>query len=225
MIIVIDGPAGSGKSSTAKAVADKLELQYIDSGAIYRVVTLLYIQSDFNQNKFFELFRTADIAFHYEKNVFHVFLNGEEVSEAIRTRDVTSHVSEVAAMPEVRSEVTAYLRKCVKNGKYIADGRDLGTVVYPDAELKIFMNASLEERAMRRYQELLAKNMNTDLDVVKSSLQKRDSIDSGRDVAPLKKADDAIVVDTSKMSFDEQVDLIISYIQDIKSEKMSNKNI
>lgn len=217
MIVVIDGPAGSGKSSTAKAVADKLDMQYIDSGAIYRVVSLLYIQSSRNQNKFFELLKSANISFHYEKGLFRVFLNDNEVTKDIRTPETSGMVSTVAAMPEVREIVTDYLREVVKDGSYISDGRDLGTVVYPDADLKIYMVADLDKRAERRFEELKTGNINVDFGSVRENLKKRDEIDSGRSTAPLKKAKNAIEIDTSELNFDEQVDLIIEHVNKIKS--------
>ena len=217
MIIVIDGPAGSGKSSTAKAVADNLKMQYIDSGAIYRVVSLLYIRSSQDQNKFFELLKRANISFHYEEGLFRVFLNESEVTQDIRTPETSAMVSTVAAMPEVRKIVTDYLREVVKDGDYISDGRDLGTVVYPQADLKIYMVADLDARAKRRFVELKAGNIDVNLEAVKENLLKRDEIDSGRSTAPLKKAEGAIEIDTSELNFDEQVDLIIEHIKKIKS--------
>jgi cytidylate kinase len=215
MMVVIDGPAGSGKSSTAKAVADRLDMQYIDSGAIYRVVALLYIQSDFDENKFFEFFDEANISFHYENGIFHVYLNGEEVTVTIRSAEVTDNVSKVASMPEVRSKVTGFLRESVRKGDYISDGRDLGTVVYPDADLKIFMVADLEKRALRRWKELKDSHQPIDLDKIRKNLKSRDQIDSNRNTAPLKKAKDAVEIDTSDLSFDEQVDMIISHIKSV----------
>jgi len=214
-MIVIDGPAGSGKSSTAKAIANELDMQYIDSGAIYRVVTLLYIQSEFDENKFFELFDAVDFSFHYEHGFFHVYLDGKEVTDEIRSQKVSDNVSKVAALPRVRSKVTDFLREAVKDGDYISDGRDLGTVVYPNADLKIYMVADLDERARRRWQELKDNRPTAEvnLDDIKENLAKRDQIDSGRSTAPLKKANDAIEIDTSKLSFEEQVDLIISHIK------------
>lgn len=220
MMIVIDGPAGSGKSSTAKAIADKLGMQYIDSGAIYRVVTMLYIQSGFDENKFFDSFNTVEISFHYEHGIFHVYINEKEVTDDIRSQEVTAEVSEVAAMPKVRTKVTHFLRRAVRNGDYISDGRDLGTVVYPDADLKIFLIADLDERAKRRWQELQNNHKAVDLKQIKENLRERDRIDSGRKTAPLKKAEDAIEIDTSHLSFNEQVDKIISYIK-----SLSNANV
>lgn len=219
-MIVIDGPAGSGKSSTAKAIADRLDMQYIDSGAIYRVMTLLYIQSEFDENKFFELFDTVDFSFHYKDGVFHVYLNGKEVTDMIRSREVSDNVSKVASIPAVREKVTRFLREAVKKGDYISDGRDLGTVVYPKADLKIFMIADLEKRARRRWKEMNESNQATDIESIKENLRSRDQIDSARNAAPLKKAKDAIEIDTSNLNFEEQVEHIISYINNMSNARI-----
>lgn len=214
MIIVIDGPAGSGKSSTAEAVAEKMNLQYLDSGALYRAVTVVYLQSGSDNNKFFEILNQREISFEYAGSVFRVYLDGSDITQQIREPGVSDYVSDVAAMPEVRSYVNRLMKKAVQHGRYIADGRDLGTAVFPDADLKIYMSAELEERARRRYAELNRKGRNVSMNEVIKNLEKRDQKDTQRPDDPLKKADDAVVIDTTALSFEQQVEQICSVIRE-----------
>ncbi len=213
MIVVIDGPAGSGKSSTARAVAGQLEIQFLDSGALYRVATLIYLKAEKNKELFFELLKENKISFHFQEGMFIVFLNDANVSDEIRTMEVSQHVSEVAAMPYVRSFVNTLMRKAVEENVYVADGRDLGTAVFPDAALKFFMVADLKTRARRRLAELQTKGSTATLEEVMKNISERDEIDSSRSADPLKKADDAIEIDTSKLSFEEQVSIICDQIK------------
>jgi len=208
MIIVIDGPAGSGKSTTARAVANKLHIEYIDSGALYRTATLLYIEADRDRDTFFRLMEQKDISFRYENQEFCVFIDGQSVTDDIRTPQVAEYVSEVAAMPRVRAFVNNLMRKVVIDGVYIAEGRDLGTAVFPDAELKFFMSANLEERARRRFNERKADNPKLTFQKVKENIAQRDQQDSKREADPLKKADDAIEIDTTNLTFEQQVNQI-----------------
>ncbi|HBQ61773.1 MAG TPA: (d)CMP kinase, partial [Balneolaceae bacterium] len=180
MIVVIDGPAGSGKSSTAKAVAAQLQIQFLDSGALYRVATLVYLNSDKNYDTFFDLLEESKISFHFKDGKFHAFLNNEEVSDEIRSMEVSEHVSEVASNPDVRKYVNDLMREVVKSDIYIADGRDLGTAVFPDAALKFFMVADLETRAKRRYEEVKTQGKNVTLQEVKANIAQRDATDSNR---------------------------------------------
>lgn len=216
MIIVIDGPAGSGKSSTAKAVAQKTGLTYLDSGALYRAVTLLYIKGGYHQNTnqqlFFDSLATSKLRFDYQNGVFSIWLNDTNVTDEIRSLEVSQSVSVVAAMPQVRDFVNAYLREVVKQGSFIADGRDLSTVVFPDAELKIFMVASIQARAQRRFEELKAMGKPADLQAIAENIAERDHIDSTREAAPLRKHENAIQIDTSNLTFDEQVQQIVELI-------------
>jgi CMP/dCMP kinase len=212
MIVVIDGPAGSGKSSTAKAVAKACGLHYLDSGAFYRAITLIYIENEFKKNTFFESLKQANISFAFENNNFTVVLNGTDVTQQIRESKVSEHVSEVAAIPEAREFVNAYLRDFVKSGNFIADGRDLGTIVFPDARHKFFLVADLEQRAQRRMKEMLEDGQRANFDDVLNNLTQRDKKDTNREEAPLVKADDAIVIDTTSISFDEQVAMIVDRI-------------
>ena len=171
MIIVIDGPAGSGKSSTARAVANRLNIEYLDSGALYRAVTLIYIEANQDKEAFFRLLNQKEISFYYEDQTFYVTIDGESVTDKIRTTEVAEAVSDVAALPRVRSYVNNLMREAVIDGVYIAEGRDLGTVVFPDAKLKIFMSADLEERAKRRFDERKSDNPEITLEKVKQILQ------------------------------------------------------
>lgn len=208
MITVIDGPAGSGKSSTARAVADKLNIEYLDSGALYRTVTLLFLQAERDPSLFFELLSQKEISFRYEGRQFHVAVDGQPVTDQIRTPRVADAVSEVAAMPKVRAYVNDLMRQAVAQGVYIAEGRDLGTAVFPNAELKFFMSADLDERARRRYDEQKADNTDLTLEQVKQNIIERDYKDANREADPLKKAEDAIEIDTTDLSFEQQVDKI-----------------
>lgn len=220
MMIVIDGPAGSGKSSTAKAIADRTDIQYIDSGALYRAVTLIYMQHIDSRIAFFDAIDRADITFSYINKLFRVFVDGHEVTKDIRKQQVADNVSKIAADPEVRERVNRLMRKQVGNGNFIADGRDLSTVVFPDADLKFYMDCDLDTRAKRRYAELTKDGYDVSFEEIRRNLSKRDHLDSSRAHAPLKKSGDAIVIDTSNLTFREQVDIILNYIH--KKEKTSS---
>ncbi|MGM0547098.1 MAG: (d)CMP kinase [Bacteroidota bacterium] len=215
MIIVIDGPAGSGKSSTARAVADKLNIEYLDSGALYRTATLIYIEANRDKKTFFRLLNQKKISFHYANQVFQVCIDEKPVTDEIRTPKVAEAVSEVAALPRVRSFVNNLMREAVINGVYIAEGRDLGSAVFPDAELKFFMSADLGERAKRRFKERKKENPKLTLEIVKQNIAKRDLKDSKRAADPLKKADDAIEIDTTDLTFEQQVDKICSKVRSV----------
>ena len=213
MIVVIDGPAGSGKSSTARAVAHELNIQYLDSGALYRAATYLFLKNVHSLPMFFESLYSAQLKFEFNDE-FQVTLNALNITEAIRTPEVSAHVSTVAAMPKVREFINALMNKAVQHDVYIADGRDLGTAVFPSAECKFFMIADLETRAKRRHQELNSKGIQMSYNEVLTEIKQRDRIDITREKDPLKQADDAIVVDSSTFSFDEQVQYIIKKIKE-----------
>lgn len=220
MIVTIDGPAGSGKSSTAKAVAAQLQIQFLDSGALYRVATLLYLDCQKDFTTFFDQLQESEISFYFKENKFHAFLNGREVTDAIRSMEVSENVSVVASNPKVRAHVNGLMREVVKKDVYIADGRDLGTAVFPNAAMKFYMVADLETRAKRRYAEMQqTSGKAVSLEEVKQNIAERDEKDSSRSSDPLKQPDDAILVDTSEMSFDQQVAFISDKIRErIKSE-------
>lgn len=213
MIFVIDGPSGSGKSSTARHVAQKLGLQFLDSGALYRALTLLYVQCEKNQELFFERLNEVKIQFLYENSVFRVWIDSKEVTSELRGMSVASSVSLVASFKESRNFVNNLMRSRAKDNRYIADGRDLGTAVFPDADLKFFMTASLESRAKRRFEELKQSGEDITEEEIRENILKRDNLDSSRDIDPLKKADNAIEIDTSDMKFEEQVDCIVHHIK------------
>ena len=208
MVIVIDGPAGSGKSSTARAVADRLQIEYLDSGALYRTATLIYLEANRDKEMFFRLLNQKKISFRYEDQKFHVEIDDKPVTEKLRTPEVANFVSEVAAMPRVRAFVNSLMRDVVLEGVYIAEGRDLGTAVFPDADQKFYMSANLEERARRRFKERQAENPDLTFKQVKKNIVQRDQQDSKRETDPLKKADDAIEIDTTDLTFEQQVNQI-----------------
>ncbi len=215
MIIVIDGPAGSGKSSTARAVADKMDIEYLDSGALYRAVTLIYIEAAPDRDLFFRLLKQKEISFSYRDKKFYVYVEGKDMTDRIRSIQVSENVSEVATMPKVRSYINNLMRNAIKKGIYIAEGRDLGTVVFPDAALKFYMIADVNERARRRLSELKAEDEKITFEKVKKSIKERDQKDSKRAVDPLRKAEDAIEIDTTHTSFEQQVEKICSQIEEI----------
>lgn len=213
MMIVIDGPAGSGKSSTARAVAERTGFEFLDSGAFYRAVTLLYLQCNRDQNSFFEQLKTCSLNAGFSNGVFRIQLNGVEITDEIRKQEVSESVSEVAALPEARDVVNGHLREFVKTGSFIADGRDLGTAVFPNAEFKFFFEASAEKRAERRQKELLKAGQQVSFEAVLENIKSRDFQDSNREVAPLRKADDAIVLDTGSMTLEEQIQFVIHTVK------------
>lgn len=217
MIIVIDGPAGSGKSTTARAVADKLQIEYLDSGALYRTATLIYLEANRDNEQFFTLLNQKEISFYYEDQQFHVEIDGEPVTDKLRSSEVTEFVSEIAAMPRVRAFVNNLMREVVLEGIYIAEGRDLGTAVFPDADLKFYMWADLSERAQRRYEEQKQDDPTLTYREVKLNIAEHDRKDSNRKADPLKKAEDAIEIDTTQLTFEQQVDKICFKVkQEIK---------
>ena len=216
--IAIDGPAGSGKSTTAKMVAEKLGYLYLDTGAMYRAVTLNALQNKIdlhNEDKIVEIAENSDIKFEKTDHTLKTFLNGVDVTEAIRTPEVTKSIAPVAANPRVRAILVKKQHEFMKNGGVVAEGRDIGTNVFPNAELKIFLVASIEERAKRRYKELIKKGFQVDLDELKTEIKIRDSNDTSRKTNPLKQAPDAILVDTSKLSIAQQVDFVLQKAREL----------
>ena len=215
MIIVIDGPAGSGKSSTAITIAKRLNLQYLDSGALYRAVTSLWINAGKpEKGEFFNILTGIHLQAEYTDDVFHVKANGNDLMAEIRSQEVAGYVSEIASQPEIRSFINAVMKKIVENGIYIADGRDLGTAVFPDAFLKFYMDASIEERARRRFREMEDSGKEVTLGDVEANIRERDRTDQNRKSDPLKKADDAILIDTTGKTFEEQVSEITGIIEE-----------
>ena len=217
IIVAIDGFAACGKSTTAKLVAKQLGYAYIDTGAMYRAVTLYFIKNDVDYGATTaveEALPHIDINFVFEpKSQSNLtFLNGENVEEEIRTMEVTSQVSEVAAISEVRSFLVAQQQQMGLNKGIVMDGRDIGTVVFPNAELKVFMTADMEARALRRQQELINRGREGNFDEIIENLKKRDFIDSNREDSPLRQAADAHVIDTSNITIDQQVEQILNLV-------------
>ncbi len=218
-IIAIDGPAASGKSTTAKLLAKKLEYIYIDSGAMYRACALDALQKriEFNNSKVLhEMLENVDIQIKYHEKGNRIFLNGADVSERIREADITKLSSEIAKIKMVRKRMVELQRKIGENGGVIMDGRDIGSVVFPDADFKFYMDADVKTRAKRRWLEAEEKGEELVLEEVEKELIWRDKNDSTRKIAPLKKLPDATIVDTSKMSIPEQVSFLM---ESIKNEK------
>jgi cytidylate kinase len=214
IIIALDGHSSCGKSTYAKRIARELGYSYIDTGAMYRSVTLAAMEAGLFKEtdtpapeRVDALLKTIelDLRFNAEKQRTEIYLNNRMVEDAIRTMAVSDHVSYIAAIPAVRRKMVEYQRKLGEAKGVVMDGRDIGTVVFPRAALKIFLTASLEVRAGRRYKELIDKGMEADLEEVRNNLQKRDQIDSSREDSPLKQADDALVLDNSYMTVDQQM--------------------
>jgi cytidylate kinase len=213
MNIAIDGPAGAGKSTVAKLVAEQLSFLYIDTGAMYRTLTYAALRDELDLNdesSLYNLLKNLTISLQHDEKAVRVLLNDEDVTEVIRTKDVTSNVSLVSSHESVRVEMVERQRKLAENGQAVLDGRDIGTFVLPDAKLKIFLTASVEERARRRYNEQKEKGIASDFEQLKTDIARRDELDSTRAFAPLKKADDAIVIDTTTLSIPEVADSIIA---------------
>jgi cytidylate kinase len=214
VIIAIDGPAGSGKSSTAKAVAARLGFRHLDSGAFYRAITLAALQRAIPVEKWQDLDASAltklQVIARPSQNGFSFSIAGDDVTNEIRSPEVNAHVSQMAAVPAVREWLLDQLRAAGKSTSLVSDGRDIGTVVFPNADLKIFLVAQSETRAKRRLAEQ-GNESPTKLEVQNEvdRLGTRDRLDSQRAVAPLKQAPDAVVIDTTALSFDEQVDAIV----------------
>lgn len=222
LIVAIDGPAGSGKSTSAKLVAQKLGYLYIDTGAMYRAVTFLAIQNNVlnNYDAVIKIAQTSKINLKFLNGITQVSVDGVNITDNIRTAEVNSKVSEVSKIKEVREALVAQQREmAMKDGGIVMEGRDIGTVVFPNADVKIFLTATIEQRAKRRAKEYEEKGVEVSVDDVKNNLVKRDQIDSTREVSPLSKATDAIVVDTSKVTIQEQVDIILEKIRIIAEEK------
>ncbi len=215
LIIAIDGPAGSGKSTSAKLLAQKLGYLYIDTGAMYRAITVLAIEKSVlgNNKKIVELAKQSELELDYREGQLIIKLNGNDVSSRIRETDVNKHVSDVSKISELRKLLVDKQRNIAGRDKgVVMEGRDIGTVVFPDADVKIFLTASLEERANRRTKEFSGSGSDISKDIVKDNLAARDKIDSSREDSPLTKADDAVVVDTTNITIEEQVALILDIV-------------
>lgn len=215
--IAIDGPASSGKSTVAKIIARNLDLIYLDTGAMYRVATFVALQKETNDAKeIIEFIEKNPISFMNGQKGQEVLMGSENVTEVIRTNEVTNTVSKISAMTKIREFMVAEQQRIAKNGGIIMDGRDIGTVVLPKADLKIFLVASVDERAERRYKENLSKGIPTDLERLKIEISERDRKDSTRAISPLKQAEDAILLDSTGKTINE----IVQFIEDKARELM-----
>lgn len=227
IIIAIDGFSSTGKSTVAKQLAKKLGYVYIDSGAMYRAITYFAMTNGFIDKNSFDVdgliskLDAIQVSFKFNKDLgfAEVYLNGVNVEKEIRTLEVSNFVSKVSAIPEVRIQLVKQQHQLGLQKGIVMDGRDIGTVVFPDAELKLFMTASAETRALRRYKELKVKGDDVSFEDVLKNIQERDHIDSTRDDSPLYKANDAIEIDNSNMTMEEQFDMMMDLVNNVLKKK------
>ena len=216
--IAIDGPAGAGKSTIAKALAKDLQFIYVDTGAMYRAIGLYFSRQNISADmtdKIIAQIEDVHVSIEYKDNVQQVILNGENVNSLIRTPEAGNMASACSAIPEVRAHLMDLQRGLAKQNNVIMDGRDIGTVVLPDAELKIYLTADVDVRAKRRYDEHIAKGEDVDFDKIKKDIEERDYRDMNRPVAPLKQADDAVLLDNSHMNPEE----VSSFIRNLYKQR------
>ena len=219
LVIAIDGFSSTGKSSISKVVADTLGLIHIDTGAMYRAITLFGLRNfkdekqEIDLSKLLQNLNEISLEFRENSEKLEIYLNGENVSKEIRTTEVSDNVSLIAKHPEVRARLVVLQRDIAEKQGVIMDGRDIGTVVLPDADYKFFLTASADERARRRFLELQSLGIETTIEEVKQNLIERDRIDSEREISPLKQAEDAILIDNTNLNKEETIDLILSYIK------------
>jgi len=222
LIIAIDGPAGSGKSTSAKLIAKKLGYLYIDTGAMYRAITFLASENGAikDEAKIIELARNSKIELKYNNGEIVVMLNDRDISEEIRSSQVNASVSDVSKISAVRKLLVEKQREMGEKGQGIVmEGRDIGTVVFPEADVKIFLTASLDIRANRRVKEYAEKGSEVVIEEIKNNLSSRDKIDSSRDDSPLTKAPDAVAIDTTSITINEQVNLILEQVKIVAQKK------
>ena len=219
LVIAIDGFSSTGKSSISKVVADTLGLIHIDTGAMYRAITLFGLRNFKNEKQEIDLpkllqnLNEISLEFRENSGKLEIYLNGENVSKEIRTTEVSDNVSLIAKHPEVRACLVVLQRNIAEKQGVIMDGRDIGTVVLPNADYKFFLTASANERARRRFLELQSLGIETTIEEVKKNLIERDRIDSEREISPLKQAEDAILIDNTNLNKEETIELILSYIK------------
>ncbi|MFC2450447.1 MAG: (d)CMP kinase [Flavobacteriaceae bacterium] len=219
LVIAIDGFSSTGKSSISKVVADTLGLIHIDTGAMYRAITLFGLRNfkdkkqEIDLPKLLQNLNEISLEFRENRGKLEIYLNGENVSKEIRTTEVSDNVSFIAKQPEVRERLVVLQRDIAEKQGVIMDGRDIGTVVLPNADYKFFLTASADERARRRFLELQSLGIETTIEEVKQNLIERDRIDSEREISPLKQAEDAILIDNTNLNKEETIDLILSYIK------------
>ncbi len=214
--IAIDGPAGAGKSSIAKALAKKMSYIYIDTGALYRSIGIFALRNNVdtkNTEKVIELLPKIELKLAYENGTQRVLLNGEDVSDEIRTPPASMAASDVSAIPQVRDFLLFLQRDIAQKNNCLMDGRDIGTVILPDAQVKIFLTASVDERAKRRYKELTEKGFEVDFEKLKEEIAQRDYNDSHRKTAPLKAAEDAVIFDSTQYDLQTCIDMLYEIIR------------
>ncbi len=217
--VAIDGPAGAGKSSVAKKVAKDMGLVYVDTGAMYRAVAYAALNNgvviEENQAKVEEIANRIEIELDYKDGILSVYLDNEDISDKIRTPQISKGASAVATMAGVRKRLVQMQRDMAKRANIIMDGRDICSVVLPNADIKLFLTASVDERANRRYKELIEKGESCELEQIKADIAARDKNDSEREISPLKQAEDAMLLDTSDMTFDEVVEKIKKLVNEL----------
>lgn len=219
LVVAIDGFSSTGKSSISKVVADTLGLIHIDTGAMYRAITLFGLRNfkdekqEIDLPKLLQNLNEISLEFRENSGKLEIYLNGENVSKEIRTTEVSDNVSLIAKQPEVRERLVVLQRDIAEKQGVIMDGRDIGTVVLPNADYKFFLTASADERTRRRFLELQNLGIETTIEEVKQNLIERDRIDSEREISPLKQAEDAILIDNTNLNKEETIDLILSYIK------------
>ena len=215
--IAIDGPGGAGKSTVARAVAKQLGFIYVDTGAIYRAIGLKFVRTgkSFTNENIISVLPGTELSLTHIDGEQHIIIDGEDVSSLIRTQEISSAASKVSAVPEVRAFLLDLQRDIARKNNVIMDGRDVGTVILPNAEVKIFLTANVEVRARRRHRELMAKGLETPdtFERVLKEVAERDKADSERATVPLKPAEDAVLVDTSDMDFEQSVQTVINIIR------------
>ncbi len=211
--IAIDGPAGAGKSTVAKIAAERLSFLYVDTGAMYRTIALALIRNDVDlkdNDSLNHILDKMEITIGHKDGEQQVYLNGEDVSDLIRTEKVSEMTSRSSAIPRVRDKLTDLQRNIAAKENVIMDGRDIGTMILPDADLKIFLTASVERRAQRRYHEQIEKGESCTLQQIEEDIRERDYRDSHREIAPLRQAGDAVLIDSSDMTVEEVVERILT---------------
>lgn len=217
--IAIDGPAGAGKSTIAKRIAEQLQFIYVDTGAMYRALAIYFLDSNINpedESAINEACKNVSVCIAYENGVQQVILNDVNVTGRLRNEEVGTMASKTSIYPVVREKLLELQRELAKVNNVIMDGRDIGTCVLPNANLKIYLTASVDARAKRRYDELVTKGEDADFDVIAADIRDRDARDMNREVSPLKQAEDAVLVDSSNMTIDEVVDCVQSLFEERK---------
>ena len=215
--VAIDGPAGAGKSTIARAAAAQLGFVYVDTGALYRTIGLAVCLRGIDGTDVPGILATLpeiQVGLTYQDGAQHVLLDGEDVSEAIRTPQISTYASQVSSVPEVRAYLLDLQRDLARRQSVIMDGRDIGTVILPDAKVKIFLTASPEKRAARRCAELREKGQDVTVEGILADMERRDALDASRAVAPLKQAEDAVLVDTSDLTLEQSIEAVLTVIRD-----------